>query len=179
MPSNKPSHIHFIIVTKDHELLWALNPSSSSPAASGKTPIPCLDFTGTIAVTTTSSSPGGFAEAGDRRGVVRGLGADEVVDYTRQSAEERVKEDKGREVDLVLDTVGSRSPAACWSSGKERGGNTRGTDLAETGELLEAGKVRPLVDSVWALEQFEQAFGRVDSGKARGQVVIKVSGDAG
>jgi len=56
---------------------------------------------------------------------------------------------------------------------------TRGTDLAETGELLEAGKVRPLVDSVWALEQFEQAFGRVDSGKARGQVVIKVSGDAG
>jgi NADPH:quinone reductase-like Zn-dependent oxidoreductase len=55
---------------------------------------------------------------------------------------------------------------------------TSGANLAEIAELLEAGKVHPLVDSVWSLEEFEKAFERLDSGHARGKVVIKVRHDA-
>lgn len=113
---------------------------------------------------------------------------------------------KEREVDLVLDTVGAGSLAGCWSAVREGGAivsicappetarpeglekrlgksvffilETSGSNLAEIAELLEAGKVSPLVDSVWSFEEFEKAFQRVDSGQARGKVVIKVRGDA-
>lgn len=140
-----------------------------------------------------------------KEGVVRGLGAGEVVDYTRQSVEAWVGEDRGREVDLVVDCVGGKALEGSWRAVKEGGSivsiscppetarpaglekvlskslffifEASGKDLAEIAQLIEAGKVRPLVDSVWTFEEFEKAFERVDSGHARGKVVIKVRGD--
>lgn len=47
--------------------------------------------------------------------------------------------------------------------------------LGEISKLVEEGKCKPVVDSVYAFEDFEKAFQRADSGKAVGKVVIKVA----
>ena len=52
-----------------------------------------------------------------------------------------------------------------------------GSNLAEIGKLIEAGKVGPTVDSVWEFDEFEKAFARLDSGHAKGKIVIKVSSE--
>ncbi|KAK5191990.1 hypothetical protein LTR99_006667 [Exophiala xenobiotica] len=49
-----------------------------------------------------------------------------------------------------------------------------GEQLSLVTELAEQGKVKTLVDSVWKLDEYEQAFERFGSGEARGKVVIKV-----
>ncbi|KAB5513338.1 hypothetical protein GE09DRAFT_1162618 [Coniochaeta sp. 2T2.1] len=137
-----------------------------------------------------------------KEGIVRELGAGEVVDYTRTSVEEWVAEDKGSEVDLVVDCVGGKALEGAWRAVKDGGSivsvycepetvrpaglekvlskslffilETSGAQLGEIAKLLEAGKARPLVDSVWPLDEFEKAFERLDSGRARGKVVIKI-----
>ncbi|KAJ4287459.1 hypothetical protein N0V88_007645 [Collariella sp. IMI 366227] len=53
-----------------------------------------------------------------------------------------------------------------------------GSNLAEIGELIAAGKVRPTVDSVWEWDDFEKAFARLESGHANGKIIIKVSDEA-
>ncbi|KAK5655734.1 hypothetical protein OQA88_5271 [Cercophora sp. LCS_1] len=143
---------------------------------------------------------------GDKEAAVRELGATEVVDYTKESVEDWVKKDKAREVDLVVDVVGGRTLAGCWAAVKEGGAmvsiNTPpdivkpeglakkaekslffivkplGSNLAEIGELIALGKVKPVVDSVWEFDDFEKAFARLESGHAKGKIVIKVSDEA-
>jgi NADPH:quinone reductase-like Zn-dependent oxidoreductase len=138
---------------------------------------------------------------------VRKLGATEVVDYTKGSIEEWVAVDPAkREVDLVVEMVGGKTLAGCWAAVKEGGAmvciNTPpeygkpegmqkelskalffiveplGSNLAEIGELIAAGKVRPVVDSVWEFDDFEKAFERLESGHAKGKIIIKVSDEA-
>lgn len=133
----------------------------------------------------------------------RKLGATEVVDYTKGTIEEWAAGDREkREVDVVVDVVGGKTLAGCWGALKEGGTivgiNTPpdavkpegmaktagkslffiveplGSNLAEIGKLIEAGKVGPTVDSVWEFAEFEKAFARLDSGHAKGKVVIKV-----
>ncbi len=53
-----------------------------------------------------------------------------------------------------------------------------GSNLAEIGELIEAGRVRPVVDSVWEFADYEKAFERLESGHAKGKIIIKVSDEA-
>lgn len=48
----------------------------------------------------------------------------------------------------------------------------RRSDLEPITKLVEARKCRPLVDSVWPLEQFQPPFDRVGSGHVRGKVVL-------
>ncbi|KAM7193786.1 Reticulon-4-interacting protein 1, mitochondrial [Naviculisporaceae sp. PSN 640] len=140
---------------------------------------------------------------GDKESVVKELGANEVVNYRETSIEQWVGEDlERREVDLVVDMIGGASLRGCWTAVKNGGSlvsvNTPpdmvkpeglqkevhslffiveplGSNLAEIGELIEAGKVRPLVDSVWEFDQFEKAFERLESGHAKGKIIIKVS----
>ncbi|KAK1832242.1 Reticulon-4-interacting protein 1, mitochondrial [Podospora conica] len=135
--------------------------------------------------------------------VVRKLGADEVVDYTKGTVEAWAEGDReGREVDVVVDVVGGKTLAGCWGALKEGGTivsiNTPpdmvkpegmvktagkslffiveplGSNLAEIGKLIDAGQVGPTVDSVWEFAEFEKAFARVESGHAKGKIVIKV-----
>jgi NADPH:quinone reductase-like Zn-dependent oxidoreductase len=40
---------------------------------------------------------------------------------------------------------------------------------------VEEGKCRGVVDSVWPLEQFEDAFQRLDEGHARGKIIFDLS----
>ncbi|ERS98117.1 zinc-binding protein oxidoreductase [Sporothrix schenckii 1099-18] len=113
-----------------------------------------------------------------------------------------------RECDLVVDMVGGSTLAGCWSVAKAGSGelisvNTppdmvkpealgsktlgkslffivspRGSDLAQIAELIDAGKLKPAVDRAYAMEDFAAAFDRVESGKAQGKVIIKISDEA-
>ncbi|KAK1751285.1 Reticulon-4-interacting protein 1, mitochondrial [Echria macrotheca] len=145
--------------------------------------------------------------AGDKAEAVRQLGATEVVDYRSTSVESWAAADPAaRECDLIVDMLGGKTLSGCWAAVKTGGAlisiNTPpdmvkpeglkkevskslffiveplGTNLAEIGELIEAGKVRPTVDSVWEFEDFTKAFARLESGHAKGKIVIKVSGEA-
>lgn len=49
-----------------------------------------------------------------------------------------------------------------------------GAQLAEVTELIEQEKVGAVVDSVYGLDQFKDAFERLEGGHARGKVVLKV-----
>lgn len=53
-----------------------------------------------------------------------------------------------------------------------------GAQLAEITKLVDAGTIRPVIDSVFAFDETPTAMKRVESGRARGKVVIQVSGDA-
>ena len=136
---------------------------------------------------------------------VKGFGATEIVDYTKTTAEAWVHEDAQREVDLVVDCIGGANMSHLWAVVRDGGsfvtiagdpfavkpeGNTKtlhkcgffiveslGTQLAELAKLVEAGKARPMVDGVFEFDQFAEAFDRVESRKAKGKVVIKVSED--
>lgn len=150
--------------------------------------------------------------------LVRGLGADVVIDYTRERFE-----DAAPPCDLILDTLGGdvqrrsfgrlaprgtlvsltalpeRSFArrfglhplwgwlfhALGSAARRRarraGGryvslfmHPSGEQLAQLGALADAGLLKPVVDRVFALEQAAQALALVESGRARGKVVIAV-----
>ncbi|KAH0829596.1 hypothetical protein AYO21_07559 [Fonsecaea monophora] len=49
-----------------------------------------------------------------------------------------------------------------------------GEQLGRITELAEQGRVRPVVDSVFKLDQFEKAFERLGSGRTRGKVVLRI-----
>lgn len=51
----------------------------------------------------------------------------------------------------------------------------RGGDLEKIGALLEAGKVRPVIDRVFPLEQMGEAHRLSEGGHVRGKIVVKVS----
>lgn len=50
-----------------------------------------------------------------------------------------------------------------------------GHALAEIGRLVEAGKIRPVIDQVFPLEAMAEAHARSETGHARGKLVIRVA----
>jgi NADPH:quinone reductase-like Zn-dependent oxidoreductase len=135
--------------------------------------------------------------------LVRSLGADHVIDYTR--ADFTQGEEK---YDLILDQVAnhplSESRRALTPRGKHipNSGNggmgyvirafaeslfvrqqgrpftTPNNDgLVFLKELIEAGKVRPVIDRTYPLSQTQEAFRYLNGGHARGKVVIVVGAD--
>jgi NADPH:quinone reductase-like Zn-dependent oxidoreductase len=50
-----------------------------------------------------------------------------------------------------------------------------GRQLAEIGELLKSGFIRPVVDKVFPFEQAKEALAYLEQGRAKGKVVVKVS----
>lgn len=52
--------------------------------------------------------------------------------------------------------------------------NPDGEQLRRIAELVEAGKLRTMVDSVFGLDDYEKAFDRAGSGKTKGKVVFHV-----
>lgn len=51
-----------------------------------------------------------------------------------------------------------------------------GRNLDEITGLIDAGRVKPLVDSVWEFGEYEKAFAKIEEGHAKGKVVIKIDG---
>ncbi|OJJ05029.1 hypothetical protein ASPVEDRAFT_197981 [Aspergillus versicolor CBS 583.65] len=137
----------------------------------------------------------------DNLGFVSGLGADEVLDYRSVDLKSWVAaDDGGRKVDVVVDCIGRKALADAWWALREGGivmsifqppGDVRpqecetkdvkevffimepvGKHLEAITKLVEEGKCRGFMDSVWPLELFQEAFKRVESGHARGKVII-------
>jgi NADPH:quinone reductase-like Zn-dependent oxidoreductase len=136
--------------------------------------------------------------------LVRSLGADEVVDYTREDFTRN-----GKTYDVVFDAVGKHSFRRCRRA-LAPGGTYFTTDLGFlaqnpalvfatrwTGgrrvrlplpryakesvrfveELIEAGEYRAVIDRVYPLEQIVEATRYVETGQKTGNVVLTVSPD--
>ena len=112
------------------------------------------------------------------------------------------EEGEGRLVDVVFDNVGGRTSEDAWFCVKDGGAlvsifeppegsrpaelegkdvrnlffimKPDGEQLGQISRLLSQGRCRPVVDSVWELEEYEKAFERLDGGHAKGKVVVKV-----
>lgn len=50
-----------------------------------------------------------------------------------------------------------------------------GRQLAEIGKLLEAGRIRPVIDKVFPFDQAKEALAYLEKGRARGKVVVQVT----
>ena len=125
---------------------------------------------------------------------VRGLGADEVIDYGSTAFETVV-----RDVDVVLDSVGGevtqrswpvlrpggllvtivRQPPQ-WTDGRAARGlfflvGASRTQLIELARLIDAGTIRPIVEAVLPLERAREAYELGISGHRRGKLVLAVT----
>jgi len=49
-----------------------------------------------------------------------------------------------------------------------------GRQLAEIGELLEAGRIRPVIDKVFPFDQAKDALAYLEKGRAKGKVVVQI-----
>ena len=49
-----------------------------------------------------------------------------------------------------------------------------GRQLAEIGSLLQAGKIRPVIDKVFPFDRAKEALAHLDKGRAKGKVVVQV-----
>jgi NADPH:quinone reductase-like Zn-dependent oxidoreductase len=131
--------------------------------------------------------------------LVKSLGADTVIDYTKEDFTK-----SGETYDIIFDTVGKSSFSGCLRSLKKEGvyllavaaparsvqmlwasmtssktliGGTavpKTEDLMYLKELVEAGKIKPVIDRCYPLEQMVEAHRYVDQGHKKGNVVITV-----
>ena len=114
--------------------------------------------------------------------LVKSLGAAHVLDYTCQDFTRQ-----GRFYDVVFDAV-AKFPAAQARKALKPGGvylNVHRDAQAKTGmtplqellelkDLLEAGRLKPVIDRVYPLEQVVEAHRYVETGHKKGNVVIQV-----
>ena len=135
--------------------------------------------------------------------MVQSLGADRVVDYTRENFAA-----VGRRYDLILDLIGSRSLRECRRALTKEGtlavvggrlrnmvvapvvspfvsqrlipvmARVRKEDLVTLGGLLEAGTVTPVIDRTYPLAEVPKAISYLEEGHARGKVVIAMDGSS-
>ncbi len=127
--------------------------------------------------------------------LLRQLGADVAIDYTKQKFEEIAKE-----VDVVLDPIGRETLARSYAVVKKGGiictlvarldpaqlekFEIRGVsmsvtpnaeDLAEITKLIEAKKIKPIISQVRPLSEGAQALAQAETHHTRGKVVLKIA----
>lgn len=138
-------------------------------------------------VTTTCSTP--------NVEFVRSLGADHVIDYTKSDFSTELQD-----FDVVFDTVGGEIYKKSFKVLKRQQGvivsileqpdhdladrarvragylfmHPDGMELANIGELIERGLIKPTVENVFPLAEARKAHELSESGHARGKIVIKV-----
>ena len=131
--------------------------------------------------------------------LVTSLGADKVIDYTKEDFAKN-----GETYDVIFDTVGKSSFSGCMRSLKKEGiylhavatpavmlrmrlasmksskkliGGTAIPDIENLiflKELVEAGKIKPVIDRCYPLDRMAEAHRYVDRGHKKGNVVITI-----
>jgi len=115
--------------------------------------------------------------------MVKSLGADKVIDYTQEdyTAFSRCKKSlkqKGIFLPVVMGLT--ELVQIIWTSmtgGKKVKGGVAGESVEDLNffkELIEAGKLKPVIDRCYPLEQTAEAFQYVEKGHKKGNVVITV-----
>ncbi|KAI9799313.1 MAG: hypothetical protein M1825_004806 [Sarcosagium campestre] len=132
---------------------------------------------------------------------VRKLGAGDTINYRTTGLREWAE--KQNQVDIVVDLVGGKTLEEAWYCVKDGGTlvsifeppqgrqppgyskknikslffimEPNGNQLSQVSNLIEEGKCRPVLDSTWTLEEYEQAFERLDQGHAKGKIVIQIT----
>ncbi|MHA2002950.1 MAG: NAD(P)-dependent alcohol dehydrogenase [Candidatus Thorarchaeota archaeon] len=132
--------------------------------------------------------------------ILRSIGADHVIDYTHEDFT-----NSGRTYDVIFDVVGKSSYSGCIRSLKENGfylltypklgrsirgrwtsrrsnkqviggTSTNSTeDLIFLRELIEAGKIKSVIDRCYPLDQTAEVHRYVETGEKIGNVVITVN----
>ena len=131
--------------------------------------------------------------------LVKSLGADKVIDYTKEDFTKN-----GETYDVIFDTVGKASYTGSLGSLKEDGAYLQAVaapgitlrmrltsmvssknlvgggpppkseDLVFLEKLVEGGKIKPVIDRVYPMEEIVEAHRYVDTGRKKGNVVITV-----
>jgi NADPH:quinone reductase-like Zn-dependent oxidoreductase len=111
--------------------------------------------------------------------LVQSLGAKRVIDYTREGFTQL-----GDTFDVIFDAVGKLSSSQIKMARRQSSvflnvhtdsdGGNRLELLLVLKELIEAGKLKPVIDCVYPMEQIVEAHRYVDKGHKRGNVVITI-----
>jgi len=131
--------------------------------------------------------------------MLRSIGADQVIDYTQEDFTK-----SGQTYDVIFDVVGKSSFSGCIRSLKKEGiylsanpglsqmvrgqwtsktsskkvivgtASYKTEDLIFLKELIEAGKIKSVIDRRYSLEQIPEAHSYVEKGHKKGNVVITV-----
>lgn len=129
--------------------------------------------------------------------LVRSLGADQVIDYTKDNFI-----NNGKRYDIIIDAVGNLSLSLCAKSLSEQGklilivadlltnlqsavnkqlicgvATESKAALSLLLELVDSGVLKPVIDRVYPLQETAEAHRHVDKGHKRGSVVISVVSD--
>lgn len=109
--------------------------------------------------------------------LVKSLGAEFVIDYTKEDFAK-----SGKQFDVVLDAVGKTSKSACKAVLRPGGKSVAvtsnpkegPTDLFQLRDLIEAGKLKSVIDRQYTFEQIREAHAYVESFRKKGNVVVSV-----